>query len=839
MTAQLAVQDKIRSKNVEKLLLEIFGGNPYYAKCIVSDADMYYKPVELALEYENIKEHTKGKVILGSYQLMQGIDAVKWFGWDVDSSDILKARKLVEQITKYLEHVPYAVEYSGGKGYHVLVFLKEPLPAVDAKKIVDWVRESEGLQKRGSTHVECFPKQDRLTRSRPKGNLLKIPLGVHPRSHAQSIFVDMLNGWETGPILEPCDILSYKASAEDVLAIIESGPDLETQLVELISAYWRDGVRHDLSLFLSGYLAHEGWGVDQTKELIRKIVTRSDDDELRNRLQTVQTTFSRHKEGKSVRGRQGLGEILPVSAMQKLSELVSLIRAPDTVAQIDDIRYSRGRPKLESARLAASVIWTILHDSGCKIFQNKENLAYWYDSETHTVIDEGSEQWDSLLNKIFGLNPIENFSKLTATELRLRIIRDAPIIPILHRTFWSESAKKLYVNLGGPEVYIISGEGKIDKSYNGECGYMFITNISGEYVIPDFDTQRVDTWDHLVNDLSFTTSSEAPATPDEQKELLKAWLLAYFFQEMLPTKPILAMLGIQGSGKTTAIRRILRILEEPDSDVLSIPTDKQDALRASISSHRLLALDNLEKSGVWWLVDLLNKLSTGSHIELRKLYHTNRKYTIVPQCFVAITAVNMPFSDETLFTRLLVLEMTKLTTPLPEYVLQRKIREYGPAIWADLLIKLSSVVEILKDDPMVLPPTKSRLVDFTVFCEKIKKSKIIHAKNLSGGLLSMVDSQMKQLKESSQAIFLLEEWLTLKPQEASEWKTFPQLFDILQTMSQARRQTFKWKSSQGLYRHFSTLKERLCDDFQAEFKDEFDPHKRKEVLKIRFNVMLQ
>jgi energy-coupling factor transporter ATP-binding protein EcfA2 len=421
-------------------------------------------------------------------------------------------------------------------------------------------------------------------------------------------------------------------------------------------------------------------------------------------------------------------------------------------------------------------------------------------------------------------------------EVRLRIVRDAPFVNVHTRTYWDVVTKQLFVNLGGPEVYIIGGKDKIETSHNGECGYMFVTREDGRYIVPDF-TEHIDCWKYLVNDISFTQSSDAPAKPEEQRELLKAWILSFFFQEIMPTKPILSLIGQAGSGKTTAIRRILRILEHPSADVLGIPTDKQDAFRSSIEKHRLLVIDNLEKSGAWWMVDMLNKLSTGNHIEVRKLYKTNETHTIIPRCYVAITAVNIPFNDETLFSRLLVLNTERLAEPLPENLLQRQIKEHGPAIWADLLRKLGEIVDIIAEDAKIKAPTKSRLVDFTVFCERIKHSSCINGESLYKGLLSMVDSQLRQLQESSQAIFLLSEWISLRPTEAAEWRTFVQLFDILQNMATARRINFPWKSAQSLYRHFNTLEDKLKQEYQAEIAVDENLN-QKEGIKIRFNTML-
>ena len=825
-------------KTIPQLLLDIFGGNPYHAEVRQApNGDIYYNPVETPLDEEILQMHIEGKIALGSYQLLQGSNVVKFLGWDVDSPDLKIAREQAILILKHLKNIPHAIEFSGRKGYHILVFLEKPMPAGEAKRIVDWVREKEGLAISGDSHVEAFPKQDMLTKSKPKGSLLKIPLGEHPRSHNYSMFVDPDNGWESGKAISPMEVLCAKASAEDLYAIVaEAGPPPEVQLVNLVAEYFTEGKRHDLSLYLSGYLAHEGWGIEQSKQVIMDICKATGDSESYNRVQTVENTFSKHREGKGVRGRQGLGEILPVTAMQKLTELVSLIRAPDTVAQIDDIRYQKGRPTLESARLASNTIWSILNDNGCRIFQTDMKIAYWYNSEDHTVLEEGTEMWKTMLNKFFGFNPNDSFSKLIYAELRLRIIREAPYIEVQNRTYWSEAQGKLYVNLGGPDVYIVDGT-DVCKGYNGECGFMFITNANNKYVEPDFDAPPVDAFKLLVDDLSFTTSNDAPAKPEEQRELLKAWLLAFFFQELLPTKPILAMLGVPGSGKTTAIRRILKVVEDPDADVLSVQTDKQDAFRASIASHRLLVMDNLEKSGAAWMVDTLNKLATGGNIELRELYKTNAKHVIVPRCFVAVTAVNMPFNDETLFSRLLVLEMEKLSEPAPEYYLQKRIRENEGAIWADMLKKLSKVVVEIKKNKSVRAPTKSRLVDFTVFCERIRDAGVVDGTTLNLGLLAMVDSQMKQLKESSQAIQLLEFWLSTKPDEASKWNTYQEIFAVMATLASMRKIDFKWKSWQGLARHLDTLKPRLMSDYGARFKDEDESGKA--IVTVKFQPLMQ
>ena len=59
-------------------LLDIFGGNKYHAKSMEENGDIYYTPVEIPLTKELLKDHLDGKINLGSYQLLEKSDMIKW-----------------------------------------------------------------------------------------------------------------------------------------------------------------------------------------------------------------------------------------------------------------------------------------------------------------------------------------------------------------------------------------------------------------------------------------------------------------------------------------------------------------------------------------------------------------------------------------------------------------------------------------------------------------------------------------------------------------------------------------------------------------------------------------
>lgn len=817
------------SGNVEQLLLHFFGSNSYYAMAKQVANETTYQPVRQALTPDLIQAHLKGEIVLGSYHLNESKNTVNWIGWDIDSTDLSKAREYTLKICERLQDIPHGIEFSGSKGYHVLIFLTEPMPADKAKQIVEHVRGE--LPKTGASHVECYPKQAALTQSNPMGNLLKIPLGRHPRSHQYSKFVDPNNGWEVGKEVSPEQILSNAVNPSKLLDLLTDEQNPLKAIVNLIVPFWNEGERHHLALYLSGYLAHLGWGFQATENLLNQIALEAGDSDVRNRLQTVKDTFRAVSEGKTVKGFSGLNELLPGAVLRKLGEIASQIVMPTLIKQIDSVRLSKGAV-FEKIRTVSTLIWMNLSENG-EMLKTQQDSCYWYSEKTRLLTDLESIAWQAMLYTEYGINPVESFGRQVTEAIKMKTISEARVVEIQNRTLWT--GEELLINLGTSIVYILDGS-EIKVSYNGECGYLFRTNAHQTHPVePDFaDPHNV--WDILVEDISFLKSVDAPSTPEEQKELLKAWILAFFFQELMPTKPLLLYLGVPGSGKTTAMRRMLKVLESPEEEVLEIASDKPDSLRASIASHRLLALDNLEKSGARWLVDTLNRLSTGANIELRQLYKTNETYVLKPNCFVAMTAVSMPFSEETLYSRILPLEMQQVSSPLPEYFLQKQLVENIDNIWADLLNKLNKVVAILKSNTSHQPPISSRLADFTVFCKRIEHSAVVDGEILLKGLRSLVDRQRIALLEASPFVFALEQWLNSGDEEIGKFHTYPEFFAIIEPLARARKLEWRWKNATALQRHVAAMAEPLQKLYHATFTIDTDPITGRETPKIKFSI---
>jgi len=804
-----------QDRQVAKLLLEIFSHTRFAKAKLSTDNMVSYSPAIGELTEEHLLAHLKGELVLGSYALTD-TNLVWWMGWDVDSNDMETAKEYALKIVGHLEDIPHCIEFSGGKGYHILIFLSEPMQAVKAKQIADFIRDKEGLPRSGKSHVECYPKQTKLTQANPLGNLLKIPLGRHPRTNSWSVFVDQHNGWEGGPPVNPLEVLGRRIDPVDLDQLLEEEQgDAITQIASLIAPIWQTGERHSLALNLSGYLANIGWGAAMVGDLIQKICQNAGDDEVKNRIDAVDDTFQKIAQGEKVAGYTYLADTLPGMVMTQLMEISRTVAAPPLMKKLEVIRFSKG-PNWQKVRQSADIIWAHLGETGI-VMKTRNNQLYWYDADTHLITDLMSESWLAHVHKFYGLNPAEAFGRQVTRSIELKANTDGAPVEVYTRSYWDGA--RLFVNLGGPEVYILDGNDEIEMGYNGDCGVIFTASHTPRAVpIPDFETTE-DAWKYLTDDLNFATTEDASAKPEEQQELLKAWILAFFFPQLMETKPILCALGSPGSGKTSMMRRIVRILEGPYQDVITLSEDKPDSIRASIEDHKLLVLDNLEHSKASWLVNLLNTLSTGSVIELRTLFRTNEVYRIEPQVFVALTAVDIPFSESTLHSRLLPIELAQISNVIPETVLQRRIRQNQEKIWGSLLWKLNGCVKELRNPRKVNAPIQSRLADFTVFCARISGAGVLKASVLEKGLMNLIDRQRAQMLQSSPIIEILDDYVNSQPEDACKWHSYGELMTALGQIANKRRIYLeRVTTAASLKRHLQPRMPALAKAYGAEIR---------------------
>lgn len=805
--------------NLARQLYDVFfEGCTHYATAKKNaQGKVEYAAIEGIPSLALVEKHIAGKVVLGAYTLLPN-NTVRWMAFDVDSKKLglAEAKRIAKKLCEFLKGVSFHIEFSGSKGYHIFIFFDKVYPAKDVKQIGDSIRDLCGLPKSGDPHVEVYPKQGELTKTNPYGNLLRLPGGIHPGTKKKTYFFDSDGDWEEAGAKDATELFSKTVTLAELQKLAEAQDPYE-QILAILSPYWVAGMRHDMALCVSGWLATSGWTQEEVKGLVTDLHEEDPSGDLENQLQTVKDTFGKVYKGEKVLGIQGLAEVIPAAQLQTLITLISKKSSPIAMQIVDRIRLGKGTP-WQKVRWAAQGIVSNLRENG-KLVKDV-NFVYWLNGKTRRLTQLKTPDWDLLMHNSYGLNPLESFGSQTMVAVYLMAKDTATLLEVKKRSTYK--GQEFFMNLGGPEVYVFNGNPAQRRViFNGEEGVLFDNSHDGLNLpnILEATEDALDVWDFLVNDVHFEKTDDVSMSPEQQRELLKAFFLSIFFSELLPTRPILTILADPGAGKTTTARRLLQFFEGLSEDVLGAVADKPDSFRTSLVAHKILVLDNLEETKASWLTDNLNRVATGVHIEIRKLHTTNDIHRIVPDCFIIITATKTPFSEETVFSRMLPVHLFKSKYSTPENIMRSRMSDNFVGLWKGMFDYLDQIVTELNSHTAVEIPSETRLADFSMFCHRIKGAECIDEDSLIGGLGNLVNAQRQALAENTPFIEVLQFWLRGRSEESTKWQSVSELFPGWQRTATTFQLAWRWNSAQGLSSHIRPLEPQLEANFGMESRE--------------------
>lgn len=792
---------------------------------IEPNGDLKYVTQPGIPELDLIQQHIDEIVVLGAYTVSPG-NTTRYIAWDIDSKiGIVKAREIAQKLSDFLtqHNIKHFIEYSGSKGYHIYVFFEDRTDAGRAKIVGEAIREFFGWASAGTLHVEVYPKQAKLDKGKV-GSLLRLPLGRHPKTNNKAFFV-LTDDWENGEAVDPEKVFSEKNKIEDVEAALAAADPLE-ELANTLITYWKDGQRHNITLCASGMAVMCGMVIERWKEVVERIHAEVPEGSLDDQFKAVESTWKRFANGEKIIGENGLASFIPGRVLMKIRKLMGKSSSSLVLQMMDAVRLEKNPPFIK-VRNAAVTALSYLQENGRLV--RDENNVYWLDYSDHRLTMVDSFAWTRLTHNLFGINISESFGRQVAESIRHLAYVTAKQVVVVKRSYWYQ--KKLYVNLGGPEVYVLDGK-TIEVVYNGEIDILF-RNVDDTMNLPNLleEDNMVDPWKMLVHDVNF---KEGDTTIAQAKQLMMAYICAMFFPEAMPTRPLLMLLGISGSGKTTTARRILWLIEGILQDVLSQTPDKPDALRASMAAHRMIVIDNIEKSNVSWLPNMLNTAATGSQVELRELHTTNRVQKIIYNVFVCLTGTEIPFSDEAVYSRILPIELEYLDIFQSEEAMRSNIENNFISFWRGFLFELNKVVAELVIHGETNFPSQTRLADFSVFCNRIKGVDFLDGDELLKGLGNLVDRQKEALTEYSPFIGILDGLIKTRPDEMSVAMTVSELYSRSQRYAVLNKQRFDWSTPQGFSKHIMMMEPQLKKHFGMTVRT--DREGGREVKKYKFHV---
>lgn len=179
--------------------------------------------------------HINGSKRIGTYPILQG-DLVKWAVIDIDEEkDLPKdeaVKKSKEEATKLyvtcLENNLFCyLEKSKARGFHIWIFLDQPLPAMKIRTALLKILKNVNLD------CEIFPKQETLTSDNGLGNFVYLPINGESKKEGRTLFLNA----QFNPYEDQWEHLSkiHRTKAETILSLaekIQEEPKSQNQKVE-------------------------------------------------------------------------------------------------------------------------------------------------------------------------------------------------------------------------------------------------------------------------------------------------------------------------------------------------------------------------------------------------------------------------------------------------------------------------------------------------------------------------------------------------------------------------------------------------------------------------------
>jgi hypothetical protein len=385
----------------------------------------------------------------------------------------------------------------------------------------------------------------------------------------------------------------------------------------------------------------------------------------------------------------------------------ALTELPTLSDTVRSCMLAAGVPAFDKRRNVAELVREDLEGVG-RFLRTADGRAFFFLSSERRLYDLEQLPFCHLLVTRSGLSTTENVFRFVLDKLQASTSRESPLVEVHTLSHYDARTGVLTVSNGGGGVWRRERGGAWEAGANGEGGVLFFTETDAMPWEPDFSRDGLE----LRRYLQGFTFEDDGLTAEEQRVLLLILLLHQFFPPLRRTRVIPAFLGPQGSGKTSAMRRVGHLFVGPRFDVTGIHRDREDAFVAAVSNRTVVALDNAD-SRIPWLEDSLATYATGLRYRLRRLYTTNEEVAYEPRAVLMISSRDPQFNRPDVAERLLPFHCDRPARYQPEHLLVSELGTARGAVMGALLTRAAAVADALAG--FTPPAIRFRMADFAAF----------------------------------------------------------------------------------------------------------------------------
>lgn len=738
-------------KEYNKLLLALSVASKVIIKPKDAETITTVKNVNKEIFNNLVDKHLLGQTRLGVTPEIKEETGSVFFGCiDIDCHDLSidEKYKLATTIKNNLQeeyHLIANIEKSKSKGFHVWVFFSCPQSRDFVKGILQDTVNKSTDRKIANGEIEVFPKGD-------KGNAVFLPFfGMFKNENTlnESYFSQKKTTFvideDTKVIKNPLETIHRAMRHNDSILPVLKELSIYPNCIRKACFNWGNGNRHYLTMAIAAILkkiskVSEGEAIN----VVKLIAQFNHDEEINDRINAVKSTYkSDDVAGCSILQGNNENIVIGDTLCTKNCELVA--RAYTVKDRVRNLQMIHKGQILKDA-VVQLVIKTI-EETG-KIYASNHKYYLFIDDEKEMIpILKDSINLMNLMTK-WGINAAETLYKYVYHELIAYAAENAISVDIHKFAYYDSKNFALYLYNTAKSIFKIT-EDNIATIENGDEGILFeeISNYQ-PFKIVEFKKGTNCLLDVIIKDLNLDNSN-----PNiNQHKLVEIWFYCLFFESIMPTKPLLVSIGEKGSGKSSILRRIGKLLMGKKFNVTSTTPDYKNLITL-ITNNYLIVLDNMD-SPTTQINDSLARIATGQVIMVRDYYTTNTQIEYEAKCYVALTSRKPQFTRDDVADRLVCIFLGRLENKfIAEKDLDKEIIETRDEVMSYVISRLQIIIKNLKKNDDKTFKHVFRIADFADFALKSVDSET--EQNLLKNLFSALAQQQKEFATQDDIIYTL------------------------------------------------------------------------------------